>query len=168
MPQQNTFQKKWKRFDEWYNYKNRQPDLNVLLTLDEKSYKGGTDGEYHPIAWYQEFDGGRSFYTGLGHTKESYGDPSFVKHLKAGLQYAVGNNNSPDYSKAKTKRITTPPVRLLVFSKTKGWHHTSIPFGIKAILKIGSEKNYVVDTTVNAADFNDQYLMYYCPASFYR
>lgn len=84
-----------------------------------------------------------------------------VKHLEAGLRYAVGSNTSPDYSKVKTKSITAPLARLLVFSKTKGWHHTSIPFGIKAILKIGADKHYQVDTTVNADDFNDQNLRKY-------
>src|SRR5687768_13647861 len=118
-PSTRHLPKKWKRFDEWYNFKNIQPDLNILLSLDEKSYKGGTNGEYHPIAWYHEFDGGRSFYTGPGHTKESYSDPLFLRHLKAGLQYAVGNNVTLDYSKARTKRITAAAVRLLVFSKTK-------------------------------------------------
>ncbi|RYG42192.1 MAG: ThuA domain-containing protein, partial [Chitinophagaceae bacterium] len=85
----------------------------------------------------------------------------FVKHLKAGLQYAIGNNAPLDYSKAKTQRIALPKHRLLVFSKTKGWHHTSIPFGIKAVLKIGKEKNYQVDTTVNSADFTDENLKKY-------
>ncbi|MBL7698053.1 MAG: ThuA domain-containing protein [Chitinophagaceae bacterium] len=160
-PSTKHLPKKWKRLDEWYNYKNRLPDLNVLLTLDEKSYKGGTDGEYHPIAWYHEFDGGRSFYTGLGHTAESYSDPKFFKHLKAGLEYAIGNNVALDYSKAKTQRIILPSHRLLVFSKTKGWHHTSIPFGIKAVLKIANDNNYAVDTTVNADDFNDKNLQKY-------
>ncbi|HUQ66241.1 MAG TPA: ThuA domain-containing protein, partial [Flavitalea sp.] len=160
-PSTRHLPKKWKRFDEWYNFKNIQSDLNILLTLDEKSYKGGTTGDYHPIAWYHDFDGGRSFYTGLGHTKESYLDPLFIKHLKAGLQFAAGSNVVLDYSKAKTKRIIAPPINLLVFSKTKGWHHTSIPFGIKAILGIAREKCYSVDTTVNAEDFNDENLKKY-------
>lgn len=160
-PSTRHLSKKWKRFDEWYNFKNIQPDLNILLSLDEKSYKGGTNGENHPIAWYHEFDGGRSFYTGPGHTKESYSDPLFLKHLKAGLQYAVGNNVTLDYSKARTKRITAAPVRLLVFTKTKGWHHTSIPHGIRSILKIGKEKNYIVDTTIKSDDFNDENLKKY-------
>ena len=61
----------WKRNDEWYNYKKLSPNIKVLLNLDEKTYKGGENGENHPIAWYQEFDGGRAFYTGGGHTDET-------------------------------------------------------------------------------------------------
>lgn len=80
----------WERFDEWYNYKSISDKLNVLLTLDEKSYKGGKNGAFHPIAWYQEYDGGRSFYTGLGHTKESYSEPLFLQHLLGGIRYAMG------------------------------------------------------------------------------
>ncbi|MGB5553432.1 MAG: ThuA domain-containing protein [Flavobacteriaceae bacterium] len=80
----------WMHFDEWYNYKNINPDMNVLMKLDETSYEGGENGDNHPIAWYHEFDGGRAFYTGLGHTHESYDDPSFRKHLIGGLLYCLG------------------------------------------------------------------------------
>jgi len=81
---------RWTRSDEWYNYKSIVPEMNVLLKLDETSYEGGDNDGDHPIAWYREFDGGRSWYTGLGHTKESYADPLFVDHLWGGIQYATG------------------------------------------------------------------------------
>ena len=80
---------KWKRFDEWYNFKSIQNGLHVLITIDEKSYTGGENGDVHPMAWYHEFDGGRAFYTALGHTDESYKDPLYLKHLLAGIQYAM-------------------------------------------------------------------------------
>ena len=80
----------WVRNDEWYNYENINPDMNVLIYLDETSYEGGTNGDNHPIAWYQEFDGGRVFYTGGGHTNESYDEPDFQKHLVGGINYCLG------------------------------------------------------------------------------
>jgi type 1 glutamine amidotransferase len=80
----------WTRKDEWYDYRDIQPDLKVLIKLDERSYKGGSTGENHPIAWYHSYDGGRAFYTGLGHVEESYTDPLFLKHLLGGVQYAAG------------------------------------------------------------------------------
>jgi type 1 glutamine amidotransferase len=80
----------WERNDEWYNYKNINPDMNVLIYLDETSYEGGTNGDNHPIAWYYEFDGGRVFYTGGGHTEESYDEPDFQKHLVGGINYCLG------------------------------------------------------------------------------
>jgi type 1 glutamine amidotransferase len=80
----------WVRNDEWYNYKNINPDMEVLIYLDETSYEGGTNGDNHPIAWYQEFDGGRVFYTGGGHTSESYDEPDFQKHLVGGINYCLG------------------------------------------------------------------------------
>jgi type 1 glutamine amidotransferase len=79
----------WKRFDEWYNFKSLQPGLHVLITIDEKSYSGGENGEFHPMAWYHDFDGGRAFYTEFGHTDESYLDPLFLQHLLGGIQYAI-------------------------------------------------------------------------------
>ena len=64
--------------------------MNILINLNEKSYKGGKMGDAHPIAWYHEFEGGRVFYTGLGHTDETYSDAEFLKHLKGGITYALG------------------------------------------------------------------------------
>ncbi|TWR31073.1 ThuA domain-containing protein [Mucilaginibacter pallidiroseus] len=80
----------WKRFDEWYNYKWIANDLHVLIKIDEKSYKGGENGDNHPMAWYHNYDGGRAFYTEMGHTDESYSDPVYLKHLLGGIQYAMG------------------------------------------------------------------------------
>lgn len=81
----------WEKTDEWYNYKQWSDDNKVVLKVDETSYTGGTMNNDHPIAWYKEFDGGRMFYTGLGHTKESYQDPDFLKHLAQGILYAMGH-----------------------------------------------------------------------------
>ena len=80
----------WVHTDEWYNYKNFNPNVNILINLDEKSYTGGKMGDAHPIAWYHNFEGGRVFYTGLGHTDESYSNAEFLKHLKGGINYALG------------------------------------------------------------------------------
>jgi cytochrome c len=87
--------------DEFYNYKNINPDLNVLITLDESTYEGGTNGDFHPITWYHEYDGGRAFYTGFGHTKESFSEPEFLEILSGGIQYAIGENQPLDYSLAR-------------------------------------------------------------------
>ncbi len=80
----------WKRFDEWYSYKNIESGLNVVAKLDEKTYEGGKNGDNHPIAWYREFDGGRTFYTGLGHTDESYSEDLFLQHVLGGIKWAMG------------------------------------------------------------------------------
>ncbi|MBS1660170.1 MAG: ThuA domain-containing protein [Bacteroidetes bacterium] len=80
----------WERFDEWYNYKYLAPGIKVLLKLDETSYTGGANGDNHPIAWYHDFEGGRAFYTGLGHTDASWSEPLFLQHLLAGIDYAIG------------------------------------------------------------------------------
>lgn len=81
---------RWKRFDEWYSYKSRSEGITVLAKLDEKTYEGGKNGDNHPIAWYREFDGGRSFYTGLGHTDESYKEDLFLQHMLGGIKWAMG------------------------------------------------------------------------------
>jgi type 1 glutamine amidotransferase len=55
------------------------------------------------MSWYHDFDGGRSFYTALGHTDESYTEDNFTKHLLGGIQYAIGKNQVLNYSKAKSQ-----------------------------------------------------------------
>ncbi len=87
--------------DEWYNYIDFYEFNNVLLTVDENSYHGGEQGPYHPIAWWHEFDGGRSFYTGLGHSAETFSNPYFLTVLLRGLKYAVGGKEKLDYSKSR-------------------------------------------------------------------
>lgn len=80
----------WRRLDEWYNYKWIADGLHVLIKIDEKSYTGGENGDNHPMAWYHSYDGGRAFYTALGHTDASYSEPLFLQHLLGGIKYAMG------------------------------------------------------------------------------
>ncbi len=84
----NHLDYEWEIEDEWYNFDYVNYDINILLNLDEDSYIGGEHPDYHPITWYHEYDGGRSFYTGLGHTKEVYEDERFIKLLEKGILYA--------------------------------------------------------------------------------
>jgi type 1 glutamine amidotransferase len=80
----------WQHTDEWYNFKQVSPDIHVLIKIDESSYTGGEMGGNHPIAWYHKFEGGRAFYTELGHTKEDFTtDTLFLKHLTGGINYAL-------------------------------------------------------------------------------
>lgn len=82
--------KVWKRWDELYNFKWIGTDLNFLITIDESSYNGGGNGENHPMAWYHEFDGGRGYYTALGHDNKSWEDPLYLQHVLGGIKYAMG------------------------------------------------------------------------------
>jgi cytochrome c len=82
---------KWDRTDEWYNFRdNPRGTVHVLATLDEATYSGGKMGADHPIAWCQVIDGGRSWYTAMGHTTESYAEPLYRLHLLGGIESAAG------------------------------------------------------------------------------
>ncbi|KAI0884038.1 glycosyl hydrolase [Annulohypoxylon maeteangense] len=77
-------------FDEWYYFDaNPRMKVTVLLSIDERTYKGGKLGEDHPLAWCREFDGGRSFYTSLGHFDEAYSDEKFMGHILNGVLWAA-------------------------------------------------------------------------------
>ncbi len=81
----------WTLSDEWYNYRaNPRNDVEVLMSLDETTYLGGTMGD-HPIAWYHFFEGGRAFYTGLGHPDSTFNDTDFQAHLAGAIEWAAGD-----------------------------------------------------------------------------
>ena len=77
--------------DEWYNFlKPVAKHVNILASVDESSYQGKQmNSKIHPIVWYHHFNGGRIFYTGLGHTNESYQDTRFQKMIKGGILWAA-------------------------------------------------------------------------------
>ncbi|MCC7104213.1 MAG: ThuA domain-containing protein [Chloroflexi bacterium] len=79
----------WVRTDEWYNFRSNPRDqVQVLARLDERTYDGGAMGGDHPIAWYHPYDGGRAWYTAMGHTGDSYVEVAFLQHLLGGIAYA--------------------------------------------------------------------------------
>jgi cytochrome c len=106
-PATDSLPERWEREDEFYNFKKISPDIKVLVKIDEKSYQGGTNGDNHPMSWYQEFDGGRAFYTSLGHTDESFSEPLYLKHLWGGISYVLGGDTprNLDYKLAKSERV---------------------------------------------------------------
>ena len=82
--------KNWLWTDELYEFRNINPNIKVLLNADESTYQVAKgNGANHPMAWYHEFDGGRVFYTALGHVESAYEDPDFLKHLYGGIWYAA-------------------------------------------------------------------------------
>jgi type 1 glutamine amidotransferase len=84
----------WVRVDEWYDLRDMQPGLSVLLEIDETTYKSPADDpepDPRPIAWYRVFDGGRTFYTALGHTSESWSEAAFLDHVWGGITWVMGD-----------------------------------------------------------------------------
>ena len=81
---------RWEREDEFYNFRNINPAIRVLVDIDETSYQGGTNGANHPMSWYHEFSGGRAWYTNMGHTDATFSEPLFLRHLLGGIRWAMG------------------------------------------------------------------------------
>ena len=107
-PATDSLPERFTRTDEFYNFRSIQDDIQVLVKIDEDSYEGGTNQGNHPMSWYHEYDGGRAFYTAMGHTPESYTEPLFLHHLWGGLQYVLGKEKNPvtlDFKQAYTVRV---------------------------------------------------------------
>jgi type 1 glutamine amidotransferase len=84
-----TLPETWERTDEWYNYRALPESVEVLVSVDEQSYRGGTMGRSHPVTWLHEFEEGRVWYTAMGHTTCSYSEGPFLDHMLGGILYAA-------------------------------------------------------------------------------
>ena len=93
-PSTSTLPTTFTHNDEWYNFSSNpsnNPQIQVLMTIDESTYSGGNMGNPHPISWYQDLPGQRrSWYTALGHTTSTYSAPFFRDHLLGGILFAAG------------------------------------------------------------------------------
>jgi len=79
------------RNEEPYDFvANPRGNVHVLASFDSNSYNGDTMGADHPISWCQNYDGGRSWYTGMGHNPSAYSEPLFLKHLLGGIEWSAG------------------------------------------------------------------------------
>lgn len=99
-PLLDSFPNPWVRVDEWYNFRQVPEHTNILVSIDESSYTGGDNDGNHPMVWYHEYDGGRAFYMGPGHSEESFQEPLYLDLLYAGIEYAIGDNKPLNYDQA--------------------------------------------------------------------
>src|SRR4051794_26435056 len=146
-PSTATLPAVWNRTDEWYNFQTylnpvdggganavaynprNNTDLHILLKTDTTSYTGAVPaGTDHPISWCHKYDGGRSWYTGLGHTQASYTEASFLDHIYGGIQDAAGAvpsvcgaaaaNQAPSVTTGRTPTGTVAPGTAVAFTAT--------------------------------------------------
>ncbi len=83
----------WVREDEWYNFTAEPQNVHVLLKLDESTYDeqdGSAAADDHPIAWCSNYDGGRHFYTALGHKGAYWSEPDYLDHIRGAIEWAAG------------------------------------------------------------------------------
>jgi len=117
----------WVRTDEWYSYRtNPRSSVHVLANLDESTYSGGGMGD-HPIAWCRAYDGGRSWYTGMGHTQGSYTEANFRTHLLGGIRYAAQGTGSCGGGPVD------PPGSFSQVTLAKGVAETGEPMGLTVL-----------------------------------
>lgn len=93
-PGMDRFPSRFLFTEEWYEFDaSRSPNLRYLLSVDESTYEPvkRTTGNspFHPLSWYQEYDGGRAFYTALGHMPATYSDQLFMHHVYGGIYWAA-------------------------------------------------------------------------------
>jgi cytochrome c len=150
---------RWTRTDEWYNFQSpvnpvvngggtdysprNTSGVHVLLTMDESTYAeaDGSDGvdDDHPIAWCKKFDGGRSWYTALGHTEASFTETNFVRHLQAGIEITAGATRSAACGIAPNRAPTVTASRNPTGDVTPG---TAIAFHAEGSDPDGDQLSY--------------------------
>ena len=105
-----NFPDSWRRADEWYRFRtNPRENVRVLVTVNDQDLGEITMNGDHPISWMHEFEGGRAWYTGMGHTKESFLEPEFRKHVLGGIVWAMG----PRANSALNQSNTNPDLKTI-------------------------------------------------------
>ena len=134
--------KEWVVEDEFHRFgSNPRKNVNVLISVDEDSYKGKQKmGGDHPFVWYHEYDGGRSFFTSLGHTKEIYSNPKFEQLIEGAIVWTgklkptTQNSTAPKFEPSSTPKL---PIQTGLFldlnanegvdleddDRVKAWHN---------------------------------------------
>ncbi|CAA6677558.1 MULTISPECIES: ThuA domain-containing protein [unclassified Lentimonas] len=142
-PATSHLPEEWMVVDEFHRFdSNPREKVNVLISVDEDSYKGKQKmGGDHPFVWYHEYDGGRSFFTSLGHTKEIYSDPDFEKLVEGAILWTSGAEDTKATAKQPVSKssmnVSTLPVNDGLFldldanlavdfedeNRVKAWHN---------------------------------------------
>jgi type 1 glutamine amidotransferase len=92
--------KTWKNIDEWYIYYTQPEGVNILYSIDgDKIIPDGNMlwikdknfgmGKVHPVAWYKEVGKGKTFFTSMGHSKDVWNNPNFVKLIEQGINWSI-------------------------------------------------------------------------------
>ncbi len=68
----------------------------------------GTFSELYPAAWTNDFDGGHTWFTTLGHHKKDYSDPLYVQLIFQGIRFVASQVKKLDFSKAYAESRDTP------------------------------------------------------------
>ncbi|MBL7222650.1 MAG: ThuA domain-containing protein [Candidatus Brocadiae bacterium] len=68
-------------------------NLRVLLSFDlaQMPDPGKRPDKDYAVSWVRPYGMGRVFYTVLGHKVETHWNPHFLRHLLAGIQFAIGD-----------------------------------------------------------------------------
>ncbi|WKN42582.1 DUF6807 family protein [Tunicatimonas pelagia] len=85
--------------DECYYLNQLNPNIHVLVASDlttvedgkKSEYPGEIFGDTFPTTWCHTTDGGRQWYTSLGHRPEHYSDPIFMKHILGGIRWVLSD-----------------------------------------------------------------------------
>jgi len=113
--------KVWEKEDECYFAKELYPGSKAIMAHDITTLNvsdtaqrnlilknAGGFSELYPAVWTNEFDGGHTWCTVLGHDKKDYADPVYVQHIFQGISYIAANVKKLDYSKAYADSRDTP------------------------------------------------------------
>ena len=103
----------WEHKDECYFAKELNPGVKVLMAHDINSLNvedsarirqySAPFADLYPASWYNQFDGGNVWITALGHDKENYEEPVYIRHIFQGMEFVAGLSKKLDYTKAYAK-----------------------------------------------------------------
>ncbi|MBD8078638.1 ThuA domain-containing protein [Cellulosimicrobium arenosum] len=81
----------WDREDKWLDWEDSPAgEVHTVAQVEPGADASPTTNPFQPVSWCRDYDGGRSFYTGMGGTEDSWSDDAFRDHLLGALQWTTG------------------------------------------------------------------------------
>jgi type 1 glutamine amidotransferase len=132
-------------YDEWYEFnKSPRPNVHVLATADEKSYKPEIPMGDHPMIWITpEFE--RAVYIGIGHDTTACNDPNFTILMRDAILWAASPVKKPDF-------------KALVLTERGGQHESFAKAALEWLDKYASDSNIELTVINNTEIIDEGYL----------
>jgi type 1 glutamine amidotransferase len=135
-------------YDEWYEFdKSPRPNVHVLATADETSYKPNKPMGDHPMIWTNpSYD--RAIYIGIGHDTTACTDPNFTILMRDAILWAA----SP---------VAAPKFKALVLAERGGQHEDFVVSALEWLYGYAAEKNFEINVINHASEIDETLLSKY-------
>lgn len=151
-------------YDEWYEFdKSPRPNVHVLATADESTYKPEKPMGDHPMIWTNPaYD--RVIYIGIGHDSTACTDKNFTVLMRDAILWAASPVMNSERRSSLLNAVTNgrhPEFKALVLTERGGQHEEFVVAALDWLYHFASEKNFDITVVTHASEIDETMLSEY-------